>query len=212
MLRKFGLAVFAATLFIGVSRAGDVELLRRLQSDNKAAASSLRDEAERLLGGGSPNAADIEPLRKLLVQLEKDVLLPNQERAKLTRKVEDRLRECTAKVEPTDGDSRTSKTSVKQTGVIVNMGPIVATAPGGAALIVGPSRVAVPDGGTSVLGGFSYLAEERSEYGPPGLGKIPYLSRGFRNVGWSRAIGSTNISVTARIIIMEEEEAKFLGR
>jgi Flp pilus assembly secretin CpaC len=73
------------------------------------------------------------------------------------------------------------------------------------------TTVNVPDGGTVLLGGFKFLAEERTEYGPPILSKIPYLSRLFRNVGWSRD-GSTLIYlVTARIIMVEEEERLFLG-
>jgi type II secretory pathway component GspD/PulD (secretin) len=73
------------------------------------------------------------------------------------------------------------------------------------------TTVNVPDGGTVLLGGFKFLAEERTEYGPPILSKIPYLSRLFRNVGWSRD-GSTLIYlVTARVIMIEEEERIFLG-
>lgn len=78
-------------------------------------------------------------------------------------------------------------------------------------LTVVNTTVNVPDGGTVLLGGFKFLAEERSEYGPPVLSKIPYLSRLFRNVGWSRD-GSTLIYlVTARVIMVEEEEQLFLG-
>ncbi len=73
------------------------------------------------------------------------------------------------------------------------------------------TTVNVPDGGTVLLGGFKFLAEERTEYGPPILSKIPYLSRLFRNVGWSRD-GSTLIYlVTARVIMIEEEERLFTG-
>ena len=73
------------------------------------------------------------------------------------------------------------------------------------------TTVNVPDGGTVLLGGFKFLAEERTEYGPPVLSKIPYLSRLFRNVGWSRD-GSTLIYlVTARVIMVEEEERLFTG-
>ncbi|MBI3822124.1 MAG: hypothetical protein HY289_05520 [Planctomycetes bacterium] len=76
---------------------------------------------------------------------------------------------------------------------------------------VANTTVNVPDGGTVLLGGFKFLAEERTEYGPPVLSKIPYLSRLFRNVGWSRD-GSTLIYlVTARVIMVQEEERLFLG-
>lgn len=78
-------------------------------------------------------------------------------------------------------------------------------------LQIANTTVNVPDGGTVLLGGFKFLAEERSEYGPPVLSKIPYISRLFRNVGWSRD-GSTLIYlVTARVIMVEEEERIFLG-
>jgi type II secretory pathway component GspD/PulD (secretin) len=83
--------------------------------------------------------------------------------------------------------------------------------PAGADLQIANTTVNVPDGGTVLLGGFKFLAEERTEYGPPVLSKIPYISRLFRNVGWSRD-GSTLIYlVTARIIMVEEEEQIFLG-
>jgi len=79
-------------------------------------------------------------------------------------------------------------------------------------LTIANTTVNVPDGGTVLLGGFKFLAEERSEYGPPVLSKIPYLSRLFRNVGWSRD-GSTLIYlITARVIMVEEEEQLFLGQ
>jgi type II secretory pathway component GspD/PulD (secretin) len=78
-------------------------------------------------------------------------------------------------------------------------------------IFIAQTTVNVPDGGTVLLGGFKFLAEERTEYGPPVLSKIPYLSRLFRNVGWSRD-GSTLIYlVTARVIMIEEEENLFLG-
>jgi type II secretory pathway component GspD/PulD (secretin) len=79
-------------------------------------------------------------------------------------------------------------------------------------LFLANTTVNVPDGGTVLLGGFKFLAEERSEYGPPVLSKIPYISRLFRNVGWSRD-GSTLIYlITARVIMVEEEEQLFLGQ
>ena len=53
-------------------------------------------------------------------------------------------------------------------------------------VLIANTTVNIPDGGTVLLGGFKFLAEERTKYGPPVLSKIPYLSRLFRNVGWSR--------------------------
>jgi type II secretory pathway component GspD/PulD (secretin) len=72
------------------------------------------------------------------------------------------------------------------------------------------TTVTVPDGGTVLLGGLKALAEERSEFGPPILSKIPYLSRLFRNTGYGREASSLMMMVTPRIIINEEEELIFL--
>jgi type II secretory pathway component GspD/PulD (secretin) len=78
-------------------------------------------------------------------------------------------------------------------------------------LIIVNTTVNVPDGGTVLLGGFKFMAEERTEYGPPILSKIPYLSRLFRNVGWSRDGSTLMFLVTARVIMIEEEEGRFMG-
>ena len=68
------------------------------------------------------------------------------------------------------------------------------------------TTVSVPDGGTVLLGGVKRLSEGRNEFGVPLLGKIPYLSRLFRNVGIGRETQSLMMMVTPRIIIQEEEE------
>jgi len=70
------------------------------------------------------------------------------------------------------------------------------------------TTVSVPDGGTILLGGIKRLSEGRSEFGVPGLDKIPYLNRLFRNVAIGRDTYSLMMMVTPRIIIQEEEEAK----
>jgi type II secretory pathway component GspD/PulD (secretin) len=87
----------------------------------------------------------------------------------------------------------------------------VSIQPAAVTLNIVQTTVNVPDGGTVLLGGFRFMAEERSEYGPPVLSNIPYLSRLFRNVGWSRDGGTLLYLVTARVIMVEEEEAIFLG-
>src|SRR5439155_13557138 len=74
------------------------------------------------------------------------------------------------------------------------------------------TTVNVPDGGTAVVGGFTQSSEARNELGPPGLGKIPYLGRMFRNVGSGRQTSSTRLAVSVRIISLEEEERKLLGK
>jgi type II secretory pathway component GspD/PulD (secretin) len=73
------------------------------------------------------------------------------------------------------------------------------------------TTVNVPDGGTVVLGGLKVVAEGRSEFGPPLLGKIPYLDRLFRNTAYGREAQNLMIMVTPRIIINEEEEQIYLG-
>ena len=66
--------------------------------------------------------------------------------------------------------------------------------------------MAVPDGGTVVLGGLKTLAEGRSEFGPPVLSQIPYINRLFKNVGIGRETRHVMLMVTPRIIINSEEE------
>jgi type II secretory pathway component GspD/PulD (secretin) len=68
------------------------------------------------------------------------------------------------------------------------------------------TTVSVPDGGTVTLGGYSRLAEARTEAGAPVLGKLPYVGRGFRNVGYGRAVGSTRVTASVRVIDLREEE------
>jgi type II secretory pathway component GspD/PulD (secretin) len=73
------------------------------------------------------------------------------------------------------------------------------------------TTVAVPDGGTVLMGGLKRLSEGRNEFGPPVLSKIPYLNRLFRNVGYGRSAESLLIMVTPRIIIQAEEEQTQTG-
>lgn len=73
------------------------------------------------------------------------------------------------------------------------------------------TTVAVPDGGTVLMGGLKRLSEARSEYGPPILSKVPYINRLFKNVGYGRETDSMLIMVTPRIIIQEEEQEMQTG-
>ncbi len=68
------------------------------------------------------------------------------------------------------------------------------------------TTVVCPDGGTVLLGGLKTLAENRNEFGPPFLSKIPYVNRLFKNVGVGRDTRHIMIMVTPRIIINSEEE------
>ena len=73
------------------------------------------------------------------------------------------------------------------------------------------TTVAVPDGGTVVLGGLKTLSEGRNEFGPPVLSQLPYINRLFRNQGIGRETRHVMIMVTPRIIIQSEEEANQTG-
>ena len=73
------------------------------------------------------------------------------------------------------------------------------------------TTVNVPDGGTILLGGIKRLQEGRNERGVPILSKIPYINRLFKNVGIGRTTNTLMMTVTPRIIIPEEEEAKVTG-
>lgn len=70
------------------------------------------------------------------------------------------------------------------------------------------TAVTVPDGGTILLGGLKNMNEQRLEFGPPILSKVPYVNRLFRNQSFGREARSLMIMVTPRIIIPEEEEEK----
>jgi general secretion pathway protein D len=73
------------------------------------------------------------------------------------------------------------------------------------------TTVAVPDGGSVVVGGYSTLSEGRTEAGVPVLGGVPYLGRGFRNIGYGRRLVSRRVIVKARIIDLREEEYRQTG-
>jgi hypothetical protein len=73
------------------------------------------------------------------------------------------------------------------------------------------TTVTVPDGGSVTLGGYDQLSEGRSEFGVPGLSRVPYLGRGFRNVGYGRSVISRRVSVSVRVIDLHEEEYRQTG-
>jgi type II secretory pathway component GspD/PulD (secretin) len=73
------------------------------------------------------------------------------------------------------------------------------------------TTVTVPDGGTATVGGYSQVSEGRTEYGVPGLGKVPYVSRGFRNVGYGRSTVVGRVTASVRIIDLREEEYRQTG-
>lgn len=82
--------------------------------------------------------------------------------------------------------------------------------PGFSSIVI-RTTVAVPDGGSVNLGGASSLSGGRNEFGTPGLGRLPFAGRGFRNVGSGRQATSTRVNVRARIIDLREEEYRQTG-
>jgi type II secretory pathway component GspD/PulD (secretin) len=73
------------------------------------------------------------------------------------------------------------------------------------------TTVAVPDGGTVSLGGFSSASEGRREAGAPIVGKLPYVDRGLRNVGSGREVVSGRVVATVRVINLRDEEYRQTG-
>jgi len=73
------------------------------------------------------------------------------------------------------------------------------------------TTVTVPDGGSVTLGGYSQVSEGRTEFGVPVLGRVPYASRGVRNVGYGRETVSGRVSASVRIIDQREEEFRQTG-
>jgi type II secretory pathway component GspD/PulD (secretin) len=65
--------------------------------------------------------------------------------------------------------------------------------------------VALPDGGSILLGGLQQVAEQRQEFGPPVLTKVPYVNRLFKNVGISKETSNLLVLVTPKVIVTEEE-------
>jgi Flp pilus assembly secretin CpaC len=73
------------------------------------------------------------------------------------------------------------------------------------------TTVAVPDGGTVLMGGLKTMSEGRNEFGPPVLSNIPYLNRLFKNTAIGRDTRHIMLMVTPRIIINLEEELTQTG-
>jgi len=73
------------------------------------------------------------------------------------------------------------------------------------------TTVSVPDGGTALLGGIGRFSEGSVSRGVPMLNKIPGVSRLFGNRGIGRDVGLSQMTVTPRIIIQEEEELRQTG-
>jgi len=74
------------------------------------------------------------------------------------------------------------------------------------------TTVAVPDGGSASLGGFSSMSESRREAGAPIAGKVPYADRALRNGTSARVnVGGRSISAVIRGINLHDEEYRQTG-
>ena len=183
----------------------EADLLHKFQKQNQSTADKLKEEAARLLRQptGSAAEADVQQLRKVLGQLQEDRQLPKGERIVLVRQLQERLRlnkELAEKAPPPAAPPPTPPAG----------DPKVRVSP--ASVVISGATVNVPDGGVRTLGGAGFMSEGRNEGGVPGLGKLPYFGRGFRNVGFGSTVGSVQTSVSVRIIILEEEAAKLMGQ
>jgi hypothetical protein len=78
-------------------------------------------------------------------------------------------------------------------------------------LTTASTTVTVPDRGTALLGGIDRMREGSVTRGVPMLSKVPGVNRLFTNRGIGREVGAMNMSVTPRIISLEEEELRQTG-
>ena len=106
-------------------------------------------------------------------------------------------------LDPTDNNFLTQNRETTKSGVTVQQ-PIFS-------ITSVSATVAVPDGGTVLLGGVKRLSEARVERGVPFLSNLPFINRLFKNVGIGRDTSSVMLMVTPRVIIKEEEEARNVG-
>jgi hypothetical protein len=68
-----------------------------------------------------------------------------------------------------------------------------------------------PTSGSVSLRSYSTVSDGRNEFGVPVVGRVPYVSRGFRNVGYGRSAVSVRASVSVRVIDLREEEFRQTG-
>jgi hypothetical protein len=73
------------------------------------------------------------------------------------------------------------------------------------------TSVRVPDGSEVLAARYSKASEGSNSFGAPGIGKVPLLSRGFRNTGTGRNLSNSSLSVRVRVIRMREEEERQTG-
>lgn len=73
------------------------------------------------------------------------------------------------------------------------------------------TTVNVPDRGSAFMGGITRSSSGRNELGVPGLGGIPMLGRGFRNVGIGRDQSAAGMSTSVYIIDHGEMDRALLA-
>lgn len=70
------------------------------------------------------------------------------------------------------------------------------------------NTLVIPDGQTALLNSWTMQREVRNEYGPLVLGRIPYINRLFKTVGYGIQTEHVLVLVTPRIIVPQEQEEK----
>jgi type II secretory pathway component GspD/PulD (secretin) len=73
------------------------------------------------------------------------------------------------------------------------------------------TTVRVPDSGSIMVGGYDRVSEGRAEFGAPVVGRVPYVSRATRNIGYGRSVVSVRVRAAVRIIDLREEEFRQTG-
>jgi type II secretory pathway component GspD/PulD (secretin) len=68
--------------------------------------------------------------------------------------------------------------------------------------------VAVPDGGSVLLGGLQATKEVEVACGTPVLSKVPYVNRLFKNVRTQQETSSLLVLVTPRVVCRDEREVR----
>jgi type II secretory pathway component GspD/PulD (secretin) len=66
----------------------------------------------------------------------------------------------------------------------------------------------LPDGGTALLTGYRLMTQDKHEFGPPLLSRVPYINRLFKNVSYSNVPTQVALLVTPRIIMDSDVEMR----
>jgi type II secretory pathway component GspD/PulD (secretin) len=66
----------------------------------------------------------------------------------------------------------------------------------------------LPDGGTALLTGYRLMTQDKHEFGPPVLSRVPYINRLFKNVSYTNVPTQVALLVTPRIIMDSDVEMR----